>query len=91
MAKVKMQLVGVDSNAFSIMGAFQNEAKKQGWTRAQIKEVLDEAVKGDYDHLLSTIASHVEEEQDDNFLDDEDFCEFCGDHNCYGECEDDEE
>ena len=57
---VRMQLVGLDSNAFSIMGAFQSKARRQGWTTEEIKEVLDEARSGDYDHLLSTIMDNVD-------------------------------
>ena len=61
MSKVKMKLVGLDGNAFSILGAFQKEARKQGWDSSSIKSVIDEATSGDYDHLLRTIISNVEE------------------------------
>ena len=62
-----MQLVGIDGNAFAIMGAFGSNARRQGWTQQEIKSVIDEATTGDYDHFLATIASHVEEpEMDDD-------------------------
>jgi len=90
MTKVKMQLVGIDGNAFSIMGAFKSEARKQGWTNEEVSGVLKEAMSGDYNHLLATISSHVDmDEEDDNWLDHEDRCEFCGDCDCDG-CEDEE-
>jgi hypothetical protein len=67
--KVSMQLVGIDGNAFSIMGAFSSNARRQGWTSEEIKSVLDEAMSGDYNHLLATIASNVDEPE---MFDDED-------------------
>jgi hypothetical protein len=36
MKKLNGTLVGVNGNAFAIMGYFQKEAKKQGWTVDQI-------------------------------------------------------
>jgi len=60
MKKVKMKLVGLDGNAFSIMGAFRKNAIKQGWTIEQVNAVLDEAMMGDYNHLLQTIIKNVE-------------------------------
>lgn len=76
MAKtVTLELVGLDGNAFSILGAFQRQARKEGWTAAEIKEVIDEAKKDDYNHLLSTIMDHCESpesEDDDDSWDDED-------------------
>ena len=56
--QIKLNLVGLDGNAFSLMGAFQRQAKKEKWTSEEIKEVLDEAMTGDYDHLLYTLDSH---------------------------------
>jgi hypothetical protein len=56
--KVKLKLVGLDSNAYSIMGAFSNAARKDKWTDEETNTVLDEAMSGDYDHLLATIQAH---------------------------------
>ncbi|HNC59548.1 MAG TPA: hypothetical protein PLP33_29240 [Leptospiraceae bacterium] len=58
--KVNLELVGIDGNAFSIMAAFRQQAKKEGWTEDEIKEVLDEAKSGDYCNLLSVIMDHCE-------------------------------
>lgn len=58
MKKVNLQMVGLDGNAFAIMAAFQRQARKEGWTQNEIKEVLDRAMSGDYSHLISTIAEH---------------------------------
>ena len=38
--KVKMNLVGLDGNAFVLMGAFSRNAKRQGWTKEEIDVVL---------------------------------------------------
>ena len=58
---VKMTLVGIDGNAFAIMGAFQREARRQGWTSEEINKVLEEARSSNYDHLLVTIDSHCKD------------------------------
>lgn len=89
MNKVKMELVGLDGNAFSILGAFQKEARTQGWDSSSIKSVIDEAMSGNYDHLLRTIVSNVEECSDTE--EDLDYCGSCGSTDCWGECEDEEE
>ena len=58
--KVKLELVGLDGNAFMVMCAFQRAARRQGWTSEEIKSVLDECMSGDYDHLLATIMANTE-------------------------------
>ncbi len=60
MKKVTLDLVGIDGNAFVILGKFKRKAKQQGWSKEEIQEVLDEAKSGDYDHLLKTIIKHTE-------------------------------
>ena len=60
--KVKLQLVGLDGNAFVLMGVFHTAARRQGWTKEEIKSVLDECKTVDYDHLLVTLADHCEDE-----------------------------
>jgi hypothetical protein len=57
--KVYLQLVGLDGNAFSLMGAFQSAARRQGFDNDYIKSVIDECQEGDYDHLLRTLMSHT--------------------------------
>lgn len=56
--KVKLKLVGLDGNAFSLMGAFQSAARKQGWLKEDIKKVLDECRTSDYSHLIVTLNAH---------------------------------
>lgn len=57
---VNLNLIGVNGNAFMIMGVFQRQAKKEGWTPREIQEVLKEAKSKDYNYLLATIENHCE-------------------------------
>ncbi|WP_026776305.1 hypothetical protein [Polaribacter sp. Hel_I_88] len=57
---VNLNLVGVDGNAFMVMGIFRRQAKKEGWSSEEIELVMDEAKSGDYVHLLATIENHCE-------------------------------
>ena len=57
MEKLNLDLVGQDGNAFALLGFFSREAKKAGWTKEEIKEVVDKATSGDYDNLLVTLMS----------------------------------
>ncbi len=57
--KITLNLEGMDGNAFAIMGAFSKQARKEGWSKEEINEVLTEAKKSDYDHLLQTIITHT--------------------------------
>jgi hypothetical protein len=41
-------------------GAWRKAAKNQGWTLAEITLVIEEATKGDYNHLLAVIMTHTE-------------------------------
>ena len=58
---VKMNLVGLDGNAFSLMGEFQRNARRQGWNKDEISKVINECMTGDYDYLLATLVTHTEE------------------------------
>ena len=61
--KVKMQLDGLDGNAFALMGAFSRNARRQGWTRDEIDTVLKECRSGDYDHLLCTLMDNIDDDE----------------------------
>jgi hypothetical protein len=65
--KVKLELVGLDGNAFSLMGAFRAIARREKWTPEEIEKVLTECMSGDYNHLLATLMDHCEspEREDD--------------------------
>ena len=58
--RVTMNLVGLDGNAFALMGAFKKNARRLGWTQEEIDKVLDECTSGDYNHLLRVLMAHTE-------------------------------
>jgi hypothetical protein len=55
---VKCNLVGVNGNAFVLMGTWQHAAKKQKTPADEIKAVMDDCMSGDYDHLLQVLISN---------------------------------
>lgn len=55
---ITFDLVGINGNAYAIMGAFRKQARKENWTHQEIEAVLDEAMSSNYDHLLATIENH---------------------------------
>lgn len=63
---VKLNLVGLDGNAFALLGAFDKAAKKAGWSKQQINEVMSEARSGDYNHLLRTLMANIEDEEEED-------------------------
>jgi hypothetical protein len=60
MDKVRMNLDGLNGNAFNLLGAFSAAATRQGWSKQQISVVVNEAMGGDYQHLLRTLDRYTE-------------------------------
>lgn len=58
--KVNLDLEGQDGNAFNLLGLFQRQARKEGWSPEEIKEVINDATSSDYDHLLRVLGRHCE-------------------------------
>ena len=58
---VKLKLVGINGNAYNVMGAFQREARRQGWKDWEIEKVLTICQSSDYNNLLTTILDHCED------------------------------
>lgn len=58
--KVTLDLVGLDGNAYVLMGAFSKQAKREGWEKEEIEKVLSECRSGDYDHLVQVLMDHTE-------------------------------
>jgi len=61
MKRVNLSLVGLNGNAFNLMGQFRKQAQKEGWTKEEIDEVLNECMSGDYNHLIATLLSYCDE------------------------------
>jgi len=60
--KPTLQLVGTDGNAFSILGKAMKAAKRAGWSKERIAVYIEEAMSGDYDHLLQTTMKYFDVE-----------------------------
>lgn len=57
--KVVLELVGLNGNAWSLMGAFSAAARRQGWTAEEIKVVMDDCRSSNYDHLLQVLVANT--------------------------------
>jgi len=57
---VNLDLTTIDGNAFSLMGHFQKQARKEKWPKEEIDEVLKKCQSGDYDNLVATLVEHCE-------------------------------
>ena len=57
--KEKYSLVGVNGNAFSIMGYVRNALKKEG-LKDKIKEYTQKATAKDYNHLIAVSLEYIE-------------------------------
>lgn len=55
-------LVGVDSNAFFIMGHVQRELRRAGASKAFIDAYMTEAQSSDYHHLLAASIAYLDAE-----------------------------
>lgn len=53
-------LLGIDGNAFSIMGAVRRALRQNGASREYIEAYTKEATSGDYDHLLAASVEYLE-------------------------------
>jgi hypothetical protein len=76
--RVLLQLSALDGNAFSLLAAFHLQALLEGWTPEEIKAVRDECQRGDYEHLLATLADHCTDPTNDE-------------SNCFGDPDDNPE
>ena len=62
---VNLELAVLDGNAFSLMGAFQRQARKENWTEEEIDAVITKCKAGDYDHLLGVLIQHTEVKEEE--------------------------
>jgi len=56
---ISVKLVGLDGNAFSIMGRVLDAMKKANIPQSEIDAFLSEATSNNYDALLATVAKWV--------------------------------
>ena len=57
---VSVPLIGQDGNAFAILGSVQRALRKAGASKDEINQYMEEAMSGDYNHLLSTTMEWVD-------------------------------
>ena len=57
---IKVRLSGIDSNAFSIMGAVAKGLRNGGVSHKEIEKFREESMSGDHDHLIQTAMKWVE-------------------------------
>ena len=56
---ITVRLVGNDGNAFAVLGLVSKALKKANVPKDEISRFTDEAIQGDYDHLLRTVMQWV--------------------------------
>lgn len=59
--KTKYSLVGIDGNAYSIMGYVQSAMEDVGFSKEDIDAYLDDAMSSDYTHLLGVSVKMIRE------------------------------
>ena len=73
---IKVKLVGMDGNAFAIMGRVEGALRRGGVSKEEREAYLAESRSGDYDNLLRTAMAWVDcatdEDEDDDDGDDDD-------------------
>lgn len=69
--KPVVQLIGMDGNAFSIMGRVTRALRGAGYTKEEIDRYTADATSGDYNHLLAVTMEWVSPEDEDDFEDDD--------------------
>ena len=58
--EISVQLTGQDGNAIFILGKVQQAMRRAGVPADEIRQFMDEATSGDYDHLLGTVMRWVD-------------------------------
>jgi hypothetical protein len=56
---VDVQLSGRDGNAFAVLGAVRQAMRRADVPNDEIEAFTNEAMSGDYDHLLRTAMAYV--------------------------------
>jgi len=55
-------LVGVDGNAYAIMGTVQRGLRRAGAPKEYIAKAMNEMMAGDYDNLLAVAVRYTDDE-----------------------------
>ncbi len=57
--KVYMDGVDWDGNVYGILAGFIRAATKQGWSKPEVDQVIDEAISEGYDKLIRVMKSFI--------------------------------
>ncbi len=57
---IKVKLSGTDGNAYALMSRVTRALRKGKVKEPEINSIMEEAMSGDYDHLLQTLMGAVE-------------------------------
>lgn len=60
----EVQLVGEDGNAFSILGRVSKALKRAGNDESVVDAYMEQAMAGDYDHLLAVTLAFTDYDHD---------------------------
>ena len=69
---IKVKLVGMDGNAFAIMGRVEGALRRGGVSKEEREAYLAESRSGDYNNLLRTAMAWVDCATDEDDDDDDD-------------------
>ena len=58
--KPRVQLIGMNGNAFAILGRVERALRDAGRSREEVERFHKEATAGDYDNLLRVVSEYVE-------------------------------
>ena len=56
---ITVKLVGQDGNAFNLLAIMRRELKRNGVSSEEVNQFMEEAMNGNYDHLLQTCIKWV--------------------------------
>ena len=56
---VEVELVGQDGNAFAVLGKVSKAMRRADVDKTDIDAMMNEAMSGDYNHLLQTVMKTV--------------------------------
>lgn len=57
---MKYSLIGVDGNAFCVMGYVRKAMKREGFSEKEIDDYTEDAKSSDYNHLLAVSVAMVD-------------------------------
>jgi hypothetical protein len=71
LGKAELQLVGLDGNAFSIIGAVKRAMRHAGFSQKAQSEMSEAAMSGDYNNVLQTAMLWTDSPEEDDWEEDD--------------------